>query len=311
MNWIKKGLIYNVEGNLEWSLSHAQVPFAYELKNTDSIRIFFATRDSESCSSTTFIDVEKSNPKNIRYIHDQPILAKGKKGDFDDAGTMPSWFVENEGRLYLYYTAWNKSSTVSYRLSIGIAVSDDEGMTFKKMFPGPIMDRGKNDPVWVGQPCVMIENGLWKMWYLSCQKSEVINGIAEPFYTVKYAESNNGIDWTRTDITCIGLDDNTDAIGRPCVWKEGNLFKMLHSNRKALDYRVDKDRSYRITYSESVDGIHWENKNEKLQFEKSDSGWDSIMNEYCSVFENKDGLQMLYNGNGFGESGIGWATINV
>src|SRR5690606_24318197 len=122
------------------------------------VRIFYATRDDNSASSTSFIDVKADNPTNIVYQHEKPILSKGFRGSFDDSGTMPAWFVENNGKLYLYYTAWNKSVEASYRLSIGIAVSDDNGLTFSKMFKGPIMDRSAFDPIWVGQPCVLKED---------------------------------------------------------------------------------------------------------------------------------------------------------
>ncbi len=307
-NWIKKGLIFEPKGQQPWSKSHAQVPFAYKL-NDDKVRIFFATRDIDSCSCVTFIDVEADDPSKILYQHDAPVLSKGKKGYFDDAGTMPSWFVKHEGKLYLYYTAWNKSQTASYVLSIGLAVSEDEGLSFRKMFEGPIMDRGKYDPIWVGQPCVLKEGNVWKMWYLSCQRITYIDGHPEPFYNVKYAVSNNGVDWERTEDVCIDFNENTDAIGRPCVWKENGVYKMLHSNRLAQDYRNVKDAGYRICYSESDDGVKWDEKKDDFFFPKSDSGWDSMMNEYCTVYHHNNKTYMLYNGNGFGASGFGYAVL--
>ena len=142
--WKKKGLIFKPKGNVDWSLTHAQVPFAYPINN-DVVRIFYATRDINSSSSVSFIDVEANKPSNIIYKHNLPVLQKGNKGTFDDSGTMPSWFLEHEGKLYLYYTAWNKSVEASYRLSIGLAVSEDQGLTFKKMFAGPILDRSIYD----------------------------------------------------------------------------------------------------------------------------------------------------------------------
>src|SRR5690606_34098092 len=133
MNWEKKGMIFKPTGNLPWSRSHAQVPFAMPIDN-GLVRIFYATRDENSASSTSFIDVRADNPSTIVYKHDKPILSKGSRGSFDDSGTMPAWFINHQGKLYLYYTAWNKSEEASYRLSIGLAVSEDNGLTFSKMF---------------------------------------------------------------------------------------------------------------------------------------------------------------------------------
>lgn len=308
MKWIKKGHIFKPNSTHEWSISHAQVPFALPL-NEEILRIFYATRDKESCSSVCFIDVDINTPSRILYIHDKPCFSKGKQGYFDDSGTMPSWFIKDGERLWLYYTGWNKSSSASYRLSIGLAFSDDNGITFKRAFEGPILDRDKDDPIWVGQPCILKEGNKWRMWYLSCQKIEVIDRHPEPFYNVKYAESLDGINWERKNTTCIDFEPGIiDAIGRPCVYFEHGKYKMLHSNRAALNYRIDKNKAYRIGYSESIDGIHWTRLDEMAGIDKSDAGWDSLMIEYCTTYVHNNKRFLIYNGNGFGESGFGYAV---
>ncbi|RED48378.1 hypothetical protein [Seonamhaeicola aphaedonensis] len=307
--WEKKGLIFKPKGNLDWSLTHAQVPFAH-LINDDILRIFYSTRDKHSCSSVSFIDVDPGDPSNIKYVHKLPVLQKGKRGSFDDSGTMPSWFLNHENKLYMYYTAWNKSIDASYRLSIGLAVSEDNGFSFEKLFRGPILDRNMYDPIWVGQPCVLKEEGVWKMWYLCCEKIEVINNIPEPFYNVKYAESNDGVNWLRENRVCIDFDfGNIDAIGRPCVFKDEGIYKMYHSNRKALGYRENKEAAYSIGYSESEDGMYWKRLDDLAGIEKSDVGWDSLMNEYCTTYLFNGVRYLIYNGNGFGESGFGYAVL--
>ncbi len=308
---IKKGhFIFKPNGSKAWSISHAQVPFALKMDN--HIRVFFATRDSKSRSSVTFVDLDKNNPKSVLYVHDKPVFTHGQPGEFDDSGAMPSWFLRNNGEILLYYTAWNRSESASYRLSIGIARSEDDGLSFERIYNGPLMDRSKYDPIWVGQPCVLkFSENDWRMWYLSCEKIELINNHPEPFYNVKYATSENGIDWNRNNEICIHFDTATDAIGRPCVWKHKGKFYMLHSNRLASGYRTEKDKSYRIEMSESEDGIRWNRKSD-FNFKKSDSGWDSIMNEYTSIIpKNGDGYYVFYNGNGFGNSGFGYFELEI
>lgn len=310
MKWEKKGHIFKPSGEHSWSKSHAQVPFAL-LINEQKLRIFYSTRDENSCSSVCFIDVDPSQPYRILYQHDRPVLSKGNQGTFDDAGTMPSWFIYHEDKLYLYYTGWNKSASASYRLSIGLAVSEDDGLTFTKLYKGPVLDRNINDPIWVAQPCVLFENGIWKMWYLSCEKIEVIDNHPEPYYNVKYAFSEDGVNWQRNNDVCIDFDfGQIDAIGRPCVYKEDGIYKMLHSNRKALNYRTDKNASYSIGYSESADGVHWERLDNMAGISQSESGWDSEMNEYCTTYTHNGQRYMIYNGNGFGASGFGYAILD-
>lgn len=305
--WQKQGVIYKPTGAMSFSRTHAQVPFGFPVEDPNRLRVYFSTRDQQSRSATSFVELAADDLNNVLYVHNQPCLSYGKVGMFDEAGTMPSWFLNVGNEIWLYYTGWNVSSTASYRLGIGLAVSRDGGLTFERMFTGPILDRYMFDQVWVAQPCVMIEDATWRMWYLSCTKIEVINGRPEPFYDVKYAQSQDGIHWNRTGQICVGYDEFTDAIGRPTVYKEGGLYKMYFSYRNALNYRTDVSRSYRMGYAESTDGITWERRDDLAGIERSADGWDSDMMDYGHVLRHRDQWLMLYNGNGFGASGFGAA----
>lgn len=311
MIWQKKGLIYKPDGSQPFSRTHAQVPFGYPMQ--DKLRVYFSTRDENVSSAVSFVELNPDNLSEVVYIHDKPCLTKGAVGMFDETGTMPSWFLPVGDEIWLYYTGWNKSETASYRLGIGLAISRDGGLTFERKFTGPLLDRYMFDQVWVAQPCVMREEQAdgsirWRMWYLSCTKIEVIQGHPEPFYDVKYAESEDGIHWERTGQVCVGYDEFTDAIGRPTVYKDGNLYKMYFSYRNATNYRTDVQRSYRIGYAESEDGINWVRKDELAGIERSADGWDSMMMDYCHIFPHQNQWVMFYNGNGFGASGFGYAT---
>lgn len=309
MKWIKKGLIYKPTGNLEWSKTHAQIPIADKIDN-ERLRIYFGTRDDQNRTLTTFVEVESDNPQNILYVHDKPILPLGRLGCFDDSGVMPSDIVNLNGKKFFYYLGWNVGSAVRYRVANGLAVSDDGGRTFKKVADGPIMDRNTFDPISVSTQCILIENGIWKTWYMSYTKWDLINGLAEPFYHIKYAESGDGINWDRRNIVCIDFKSSDEGgIARPCVIKENDIYKMWYSYRKFSDYRINKNHSYRIGYAESADGIRWTRKDEYVRIDLSETGWDSEMIAYPYVYEHNGTLYMLYNGNGFGRSGFGYAVL--
>jgi len=300
----KLGCIFQPTGEFDWSKTHAQVPFAMQVE--DRIRIYFSTRDSKSRSCTSFVEIDAEKPQSVLYVHNKPCISKGKPGYFDDSGAMPSWFIKVGDEIWLYYTAWNVSESASYRLSIGLAKSYDGGITFQKSFEGPILERDFIDPIWVGQPCVMIEDGVWKMWYLSCQKIKYIDNHPEPFYNVKYATSKDGIVWKKQEITCIDFSEFTHAIGRPCIYKENGIYKMFFSHRHSDGYRNSPDKSYRIGFAESSDGIKWKIQEEKMNFIRENlEEWESDMQEYCSTWEYKGERYIAYNGNGFGKSGFG------
>jgi hypothetical protein len=68
--------------------------------------------------------------------------------------------------------------------------------------------------------------------------------------------------------------------------------------------------SYRIGYAESDDGVAWVRKDEEAGIDVSPDGWDSEMIEYPCVFDHAGSRYMLYNGNGYGATGIGLAELS-
>ncbi|MDO6709120.1 hypothetical protein Q4567_00160 [Aliiglaciecola sp. 2_MG-2023] len=311
MEWLKKGRIFVPDGHNSLAITHAQVPVPVHFPEENRIRIFFSCRDSQSRSRPFYIDVDDENPKKILKLADKPILELGALGTFDDCGVMPSWIVEYNDIHYMYYIGWNVRNTIPYHNAVGLAISEDNCQTFKKYSTGPLWDRDYIEPHYSGTSCVLIENGVWKNWYLSCTEWRKINGIVEPRYHIKYAESLDGIVWKRKGLVAIDyLDDNEAGIVKASVLKEDSIYKMWFSFRKFDGYRENINASYRIGYAESKDGINWQrfDTTNSNTLDVSKDGWDSLMVEYPHVFRVKEKLMMLYNGNGFGATGFGFAV---
>ena len=66
-----------------------------------------------------------------------------------------------------------------------------------------------------------------------------------------YAESPDGREWSRPNITCIEYTFEGEANARPCVIKENGQYRMWYCHRGSIDYRTDKSQSYRLGYAES------------------------------------------------------------
>jgi hypothetical protein len=287
--------------------SHASLPVVDQLDG-EWLRVFFACRDDENRSRIFSIDVDASDPWRVLRTAYEPLLPLGERGTFDDNGMMASCVVSAHCRKYLYYIGWNPQVTVSYRLAIGLAVSEDGGQTYHRYSCGPLLDRDREEPFFNTAPCVLRERDRWRMWYSSCTGWTDVNGRAEPMYNVKYAESPDGISWRRTGVVCLECDPSMQAIGRPWVVHLGDRFRMWFSYRGLVNYRTDPQASYRIGYAESRDGLRWDRKPDPVGLERSDEGWDSVMMAYTCVFTRSGQLYCVHNGNGFGQTGIGLAV---
>jgi hypothetical protein len=219
-----------------------------------------------------------------------------------------SCVVSDGGRKLLYYYGWNPQVTVSYRVAIGCAISEDGGRTYRRFSAGPLLDRDRDEPYFSSGPCVILEAGRWRMWYVSCTGWVEVAGRPEAIYHVKYAESVDGIAWRRTGIVCVDNDVSTEAIGRPWVVRRGDRYGMWFSYRRLVDFRTNPSTSYRVGYAESSDGLHWERKPDPVGLERSVEGWDSVMLCYTHVLPICGRLHCFYNGDGFGQSGLGYAV---
>ena len=161
--WKKKGLIYSCDF---YETGYAQDPFI-DMLDDRTWRIYYSARTKDVVSYPYYVDVEAGNPHNILNIHNRPLFQVGRIGTFDDSGITMTSIVKVEDKKYLYYCGWNRKVSVPYALSIGLAVVKNNNSLFEKMFEGPILDRSKDNPIAVSAPCVIVEEGTFKMWYIS------------------------------------------------------------------------------------------------------------------------------------------------
>jgi hypothetical protein len=311
MKWEKCGLIWAPDGELSWAQTHATLPVV-QVVGADRWWVYVGCRDVDGKSRIARLELDTSGmPETLPTVcgvEPTPVLSLGEPGTFDDSGVMPSWLIQNGDELRLYYIGWNVIGTVPYRLSIGLAVSEDGGATFRRYSQGPIIDRNASEPFFATAPCVHRENDLWRMWYVSCTGWQQIQSRWEPAYHVKYAESRDGIAWNLTGITCIDFGERF-AVARPCVFPNGSKYAMLFPYRSMIDYRTASNSAYRLGYAESHDGLQWQRMDEHVGIERSTIGWDSEMMEYCWLQQHGQDTYLLYNGNGFGRSGFGMARL--
>lgn len=305
-NWKKEGLIYKPSGLHGFDYSHCHKPTPL-LIDESTIRLFFGTRDKNGRTRTTFIDVDAKNPKQIKYIHDKPVLDLGKVGAFDDSGVNVSSIVRVGSSVYMYFIGWNPSTTVHTRNAIGLAVSEDNGLTFQRLYDGAVLDRTKEEPYYTGAVDILNHNGKFLCWYTSGTEWKIFNNKPEIFYHIKFAHSDNGIDWRRDNISCIKPTHDFEATARPSVWFFNEKFYMWYSKRDLREFRVNPMNGYRGGYATSSDGIIWNRDDSEFNIHTSEDGWDNHAIAYPYFLKCKFSDYIFYNGNGFGATGMGFA----
>ena len=302
LTWTGHGRLYPSAdaGRTDPGAGFAALPFAMPLGER-RYRVFHSRRDAAQRSHIHACTLDAAALRVVPGSGTgEPLLAPGALGAFDDCGCTMSCVVETPGRIWLYYTGWTLGQSVPFHWAIGLATSDDGGRSFTRHSAAPLLGRHRVDPFACASPFVLVEDGRWRMWYLSMVAWE--GGDGSPLrhrYLIKYAESRDGLRWRRDGRVCIGFrDDGEYAFGRPCVIRTRTGYAMWYCSRG--------DR-YRLGYAESDDGLAWRRKAPLIEPPPS-VGFDDAMQAYPMVVRDDDRLLMLYNGNGYGATGFGCAT---
>lgn len=307
MQWEKKGLIYVPNPQRWWSKLYGILPTPEWIAADNKIRLYYASTDEQRFGRISFLDVDADDPSRVLYEHPEPLLDLGLPGTFDDCGLNPSAIVQHQGQKYLFYAGYQRSFRSPYAILSGLAISTD-GKHFQRHARTPILERTDQEYFIRSAPTVIVQDGQWKMWYVSASEWELMNtplfpNKMMPVYVIRHAVSADGLQWQVQDGVCIGWEHEDEfGFGRPWVLFEDGLYKMWYSVRR-------RHTSYRIGYAESPDGLHWTRKDHLAGIDVSPQGWDSEMICYPAVIQVKDKKYLFYNGNNNGETGFGYAEL--
>jgi hypothetical protein len=272
--------------------THAMLPTIKHMgKNV--YKIYFSGRDKNNVSQIGFCTAEIYGEEIvINSFSKEPIFRPGDRGCFDDNGVTPSCFLEDK----MYYIGWN-SGTSTYRMSLIMGLALEKKNKYFRYSRAPLLNKTDREPFGIlTAPWVLKDKGVYKMWYVS---GEGWVNKDLPKYNIKYAHSKDGIRWIREGNVSLELLQGETALARPNVIKSNCGYEMYFS------YKIP-EVGYRIGYAKSIDGIKFTRSNDTC-LDVSGGGWDSEMVQYSCVFEHKGVKFMLYNGNGYGKTGIGYA----
>jgi hypothetical protein len=206
----------------------------------------------------------------------------------------------------MYYIGWNPQVTVSYRLAIGLAVSNDHGLSWERYSAGPFVTEAWKNLISTPRPTSFLTVVSGK-----CGTFPVHNGkpsmITQNLRTISSTQ-NLRMASIGTAMAPLRLTMMASAIGRPCVIRKAQQYELYFSYRNTNQYRVSAQHGYKIGLAVSQNALQWDKKYDETGIALSESGWDNKMMEYCHVFEHKGISYMIYNGNDFGKEGFGYAV---
>jgi predicted GH43/DUF377 family glycosyl hydrolase len=315
MKWKKLGKIFDPT---QHQLAHRCVEFAQSPQTIvfdDFVRIYFSTREKDASgkylSHISYIDMDKNFEKIIQ-LSDHTVIPLGELGCFDEHGIFPINVYKDKNKILAYTTGWNRKVSVSADASIGMAISEDNGVTFKKLGAGPVLTASLHEPFLVADAFVTRYDDTYHMWYIfgTQWSSKNDDGIPNRTYKIAHATSADAINWQRDGKQIIADKiDAEECQALPTVIYHNNRHHMYFCYRHATGFRKDKSKAYRIGYAYSENLIDWTRDDSLAGIDVSHDGWDSDMQCYPHIFEMNDKIYLLYNGNEFGRFGFGVAVL--
>lgn len=293
------------DGSANWARTHGMGPTPVRL-NEETIRIFIGCLDEEGRGRPGYVDVSANDPTVTVGASASPLLDIGEPGTFDDNGLMATSVVEvGPGVLYMYYAGFEICSNIRYRILTGLAISLDGGETFSRHSRSAVLDRSDKELYFRCGPYVLLDSGVFKLWYIAGSNWTEIDGKQMPVYELRYQESKDGIHWQSEGVISMNISSEDEhGFGRPWVIKRGeNDYQMFYSIRRR------SVSAYRLGYAESVDGINWVRMDDQMGLTVSADDFASTAIMYSSVISVGENTYCFYNGDNFGEKGFGVAKL--
>lgn len=316
LKWKKLGLIFNpTDHQLPLNArEYAQSPQALVFDNF--VRIYFSTRSIDEkgmfLSQIAFADFSR-DLRELKGVSSEAVLPLGKLGTFDEHGIFPISPFQDGDRILAFTCGWSRRVAVPVETSIGLAVSNDQGLTFTRIGDGPVLSSSTLEPVLVGDGFVCKFGELYHMWYIFGRPWKKATADEPParVYKIAYASSKDCINWDKQEgreiIANVIDDDECQAL--PTVIEHEGFYHMVFCYRHSSDFRKNMNRGYRLGYAYSKDLKEWHRNDELLNMELSENDWDSEMMCYPNLFKVGGEVFLLYNGNNFGRGGFGAAKL--
>jgi predicted GH43/DUF377 family glycosyl hydrolase len=273
MGWRREGSVFARSTGGEPDSLRAFRPWVLE-EGDETLRMWYAGHDG-----TTWRILEALRRPGDEWERLGVAIDTGFAGESDDYGVESPCVVKTPGGYLMAYEGFDGEVT-----RLHMATSRD-GREWDAH--GTIMQRGIEDVLGAGDPCLMVTAERWWLFFSGYDGSRDARRAS-----VVAAVSPTGASWDRIGIV---LEPETDelAASHPCVLDFSRIFYMF--------YASDDGRQVRVDLATSRDGTSWERRGTTLG--PSGQNPDGLGAHSPCVVRLSDGsLRMWYAGLQLGDT---------
>lgn len=284
--------------------SHVSNPTPLHLGGAE-YRVFYAARDDKNRSSLAYFDFDV-DATAVTNIGQEPLFSYGEPETFFSHGVTPGSTYEAAGQLWLSFMGWEiPGDGEHWRGEIGLLNLGKRNSKASLHSTEPLLGRGGGDAVSLSYPGIIrLDTGDFLMIYGSTVTWDAGNG--EMLHVLKAAASPNGFDWHAFESPHPYRLGSAQAFSGPNIVPTGSgMYDVYFSYRGAppSKYKIGRSRFNSNDFS-------WQ-----LLPDPAISGLDPHtigveMQEYPSVFRHDGRTFMLFNGDGYGRTGVGLAVAD-
>jgi predicted GH43/DUF377 family glycosyl hydrolase len=200
-----------------------------------------------------------------------PVLTRGAEDDWDDGALFGVAMVHDGSGFRMWYAGCDGEYCRT-----GLASSPD-GSSWTKHQDNPLIDVGSTgsfDAYLVNPHSVVVSDGVYRMWFLGSPTSPFTGA---PSWVIGYAESEDGLSWTKHPVPVLGPDPGWEArfVYTASVHFDGLQYHMWYTGSASSHAAIG--------YAVSSDGIEWTKYLSNPVMDEVGSGGS----EYAQVLRNE------------------------
>ena len=303
-------------GGLHGDLDAKRAGAGHVIQVGDSYRMYYWGTGSDGYHHICLAETSIEDPNGWKACGS--VLGRQPGTQYNDQGPGFPFVVPRENGSWLMYICGWGMSRPDGRLpnTTGVAFSDDEGESFYYRHDEPILALDRPwDKEGTGSVFVLRDVEQLQMYYTSIghyfdkpEGVETGHGDVIPRIGVGFAVSDDGVAWVKPQddlmVSPRGFDTKPYEYisSKPFLLKEAEGYRMwLHTF--GTNYRV------RSLVGNDAMNWEWQESGVEGEFGVGNSGsFDDKQRCYVSVIKFGDEYRCWYTGNGFGQTGMGYAT---